>query len=96
MGQSIGVKVYETKDVIKKLVAWGANDVMSILRKCGTFLDDERLYVLVYKDFSNKSDPDMALHQLFREASCKNKADRTAQDFYDAATALGVELKNDD
>lgn len=71
MRQSVDVKVYETKELIKKLQEWGADDIdllMAILKECGTFLVNESQYVLTIYNGICEQDPDSTLCALLRFA----------------------------
>jgi len=68
MGQDVDVKVYETRELIEKLQQWGANDIdlmMSILKECGTFLNNESQYALTENDYEGPTGPTRILGELF-------------------------------
>lgn len=112
MGKSIDVSVYDTKELIQKLQEWGANDtdlLMSILRECGTFLAEEKLYTLAANDYAYTYDPINVLCDLLESAFGRYDAHgvffkrltidimtATEEEACEIAERLGIKLKSDE
>ena len=112
MGQSIDVRVYDTRELIEKLERWGANDIdllMAILQECGTFLNDRSQYALTSNDYAHEWDPfdvlcellESAFHKedvykAFYECSTFNIMTATEYEVRDIAEQLRIKLKDDD
>lgn len=66
MGLNIRLRIYDKKELIKKLHAWGASDeklTMKILERCGSFIGDK--YVLLNNGLWEGTDPYFNVSILF-------------------------------